>query len=190
MSKSKIFSKPDQVFLKTWLRANKEKWKEKDKEQKEDALDPIMMDDDQINRIMVTTGRTHSGVSYQYKVNTKKRLEAMREGLESDEEEVEDLWVVEKIEEILCMTYERKMRGPRLEVKCNTPIHIIVSVEPINPCATNTPRKTPSFRQPNFGRRKIVGSTSTQQTTIGGAVQEAVVRYLHHPEVLVQHLRW
>jgi hypothetical protein len=37
----------------------------------------------------------------------------MREVLESDEEEVEDLWAVDKIEEILHATYERKMRGPR-----------------------------------------------------------------------------
>jgi hypothetical protein len=44
----------------------------------------------------------HSGVPYQYKMNTKKRVVAAREGLESDEEEVEDLWDVEKIEEILC----------------------------------------------------------------------------------------
>jgi hypothetical protein len=40
---------------------------------------------------MVTAGNTRSGVPYQYKVNTKKRVVVMREGLESDEEEVEDL---------------------------------------------------------------------------------------------------
>jgi hypothetical protein len=142
---------------------------EGDKGKKEEALDPIMMDDDQIKWIMVTVGRTRSGVPYQYKVNTKKRVIATREGLESDEEEVEDLRAVEKIEEILCMTYERKTRGPREEVEGNTPIHISVSVEPINPCATNTPRRTPPFRQPNFGRRKTEGSTSTQGTTTGGA---------------------
>jgi hypothetical protein len=42
-------------------------------------------------------------------------------------------------------------------------------VEPINPCATNTPRRTPPFRQQNFGRRKTTGSTYTQGKTIGGA---------------------
>jgi hypothetical protein len=47
---------------------------------------------------MVTTGKTCSGVPYQYKVNTKKRVVATREILESDEEEVEDLWAMEKIE--------------------------------------------------------------------------------------------
>ena len=48
-------------------------------------------------------------------------------------------------------------------------IHINVSVEPINPCATNTPRRTPPFRQLNFRRRKTTGSTSTQGTTTRGS---------------------
>jgi hypothetical protein len=85
----------------------------KDKGKKEEPLDPIMMDDDQIKWIMVTAGNTCSGVPYQYMVNTKKRIVATREGLASDEEEVEDLWAVEQIEEILHATYERKTRGPR-----------------------------------------------------------------------------
>jgi hypothetical protein len=46
-------------------------------------------------------------------VNTKKRVIAVREGLASDEEEVEDLKSMEHIEEILHATYERKTRGPR-----------------------------------------------------------------------------
>jgi hypothetical protein len=118
---------------------------------------------------MVTTRKTCSGVPYQYKVNTKKRVVATREGLASDEEEVEDLRAVDQIEEILRATYERKMRGPRTGREDNNPIHINVSVEPINPCATNIPKRTPPFRQPDFGRRKIAGSTSTQETTTGGA---------------------
>ena len=73
-----------------------------DNGKKEEPLDPIMMDDDQIKQIMATTGNMSSGVPYQYKVNTKKRVVAARESLESDEEEVEDLRAVEKIEEILC----------------------------------------------------------------------------------------
>jgi hypothetical protein len=109
-------------------------------------LDPIMMDDDQIKWIMATTRKTRSGVPYQYKVNTKKRVVAAREGLESDEEEVEDLRAMEKIEEILRATYERKTRGPREGIEGNNPIHINVSVELINPCATNTPRRTQPFR--------------------------------------------
>jgi hypothetical protein len=75
-----------------------------DKGKKEEPLDPIMMDEDQIKQIMETTGRTRSGVPYQYKMNTKKRAVAAREGLASDEEEVEDLRAVEQIEEILRAT--------------------------------------------------------------------------------------
>jgi hypothetical protein len=123
---------------------------EVDKRKKEEALDPIMMDDDQIKWIMATTRRTHNGVPYQYKVNTKKRVIVVREGLAIDEEEVEDLWDLEKIEEILCTTYERKTRVPREGIEGINTIHINVSVEPINPCETNTPRRTPPFTQLNF----------------------------------------
>jgi hypothetical protein len=62
---------------------------------KEDTLDPIMMEEDQIKHILATTRRTCGGVPYQYKMNSKKRAITTREGLESDKEEVEDLWVVE-----------------------------------------------------------------------------------------------
>jgi hypothetical protein len=61
---------------------------------------------------------------------------------------------MEHIEEILSTRYERKIRVPRVEVEGNTPIHISVNVEPVNPCETKTPRRTPQFRQPNFKRRK------------------------------------
>jgi hypothetical protein len=118
---------------------------EMDKGKKEEALDPIMMEEDQIKKIMETTGKMRSGVPYQYKMNNKKRAIAEREGLESDEEEVEDLWDVEQIEEILCATYERKMRGPREGTEGRTPIHVNVSVEPITPCATSTPERTPVY---------------------------------------------
>jgi hypothetical protein len=141
----------------------------KDKGKKEETLDPIMMDDDQIKQIMATTGKMRSRVPCQYKVNTKKRVVVVREGLESDEEEVEDLRVMEQIEEILCTTYERNTRGPRTGREGNNPIHINVNVEPINPCATNTTKRTPSFRQPDFGRRMTIGRTSTQGTTTRGA---------------------
>jgi hypothetical protein len=135
----------------------------------EESLDLIMIDDDQIKWILVSSGMTRSGIPYQYKVNTNKRAVAAREGLSSDEEEVEDLWVVEKIEEILHATYEIKMRGPRTGGEGNHPIHINVSVEPINPCETNTPKRTPLFRQPNFGGSPTEGSTSTQGETTGGS---------------------
>jgi hypothetical protein len=42
-------------------------------------------------------------------------------------------------------------------------------VEPINPCATNTPKRTPPFRQPKFRGSPTTGSTYTQGTTTGGA---------------------
>jgi hypothetical protein len=51
----------------------------------------------------------------------------------------------------------------------NDLIHINVSVEPINPCETNTPKRTPPFSQLNFERRKTEGSTSTQGTKTRGA---------------------
>jgi hypothetical protein len=136
---------------------------------KEEPLDPIMMDDDQIKRIMVSVGNTRSGVPYQYKVNTKKRVIVAREGLASDEEEIEDLRAMEHIEEIMRATYEREMRGSGARREGINPIHINFSVEPINPCVTNTPKRTPPFRQPNFERRKKTGSTSTQGPTTEGA---------------------
>ena len=83
-----------------------------DKGNKEEALDPIMMEEDQIKQIMETTGRMCSGVPYQYKIKNKKRSIATREGLESYEEEVEDIRAVEQIKEILRATYERNTRGP------------------------------------------------------------------------------
>jgi hypothetical protein len=109
-------------------------------------LDPILMDHDQLKWILASLGTTRSRVPYQYKVNTKKRAIAMREGFANDEEEVEDIRDVEQIEEILRATYERKTRGPRTGGEDSHPFHINVSVEPINPCVTNTTNITPPFR--------------------------------------------
>jgi hypothetical protein len=81
---------------------------------------------------------------------------------------------VEKTDEIIRTTYERKTRGPRVGIEGNTPIHISVSVETINPCATNTPRRTPPFRQLNSRIRKTIGSTSTQGTITGGASSRSI----------------
>jgi hypothetical protein len=54
----------------------------KDKgKQEEEPLEPIMMDDDQIMWILASIGKTCSGVPYQYKMNTKKRVVALREVL-------------------------------------------------------------------------------------------------------------
>jgi hypothetical protein len=58
---------------------------------------------------MEKDGKTCIIIPYQYKMNNKKRAISDREGLASDEEEVEDLQVVDKFEEILCKTYERKI---------------------------------------------------------------------------------
>ena len=132
-------------------------------------MDLIMMDDDQKGKIMAIAGKMRSRVPYQYKVNTKKRVVAVREGLARNEEEVEDLWAVEQIEEILSATYERKTRGPRIGAEDSHPFHINVGVELINPCATNTPKRTPPFRQPKFGGSPTVRSTSTLAETTGGA---------------------
>jgi bifunctional DNase/RNase len=84
---------------------------EMDREEHSKEKYPIMMDQEEIQEIMQKAGMTRSGRPYQYKLNRKKRAVAEREGLESDEEEVEDLCVVEHIEEILCATYERNTRG-------------------------------------------------------------------------------
>jgi hypothetical protein len=155
----------------------------------EEFVDPILMDDDQLKWILASSGMTSSGVPYQYKVNTKKRDVVTREGLARDEEEVEDLWVVEQIEEILCATYEQKIRGPRTGGEDSHPFHINVSVEPINPCATNTPKRTPSFRQMNFEGSLTARSTSTIGETTEGEVSGKLVKYLHHAtEVALQYL--
>jgi hypothetical protein len=57
---------------------------------------------------MEKVGKTCNGIPYQYKMNNKKRAITDREGLTSDEEEVEDIWDMENIEEIVCVTYKGK----------------------------------------------------------------------------------
>jgi hypothetical protein len=164
----------------------------KDKgKQEEEPLEPIMMDDDQIKWILASIGKTCSGVPYQYKMNTKKRVVALREGLVSDEEEVEYLWVVEKIEEILRATYERKTRGPRIGEEGSHPIHINVSVEPINPCATNTPKITPRLENQSSEEVRQQEAHLHKEKQLEELVQAALVKYLHHvEEVVVSHSEW
>ena len=55
-------------------------------------------------------GTMSSERPYQYNINRKKRAVAEREGLDSDEEEVEDICAIEKIEEIICAKYDRKKK--------------------------------------------------------------------------------
>ena len=101
-------------------------------------------------------------------MNNKKRAITDREGLASDEEEVEDLRVLNNFEEILHKTYEWKKICPR-EGTEGTPIHFSVNVEPITPCVTNTSERTPSFRQLNFSEIRTIGSASNQGEETGGA---------------------
>jgi hypothetical protein len=54
------------------------------------------------------------------------------------------------------------------------PIHINVSVEPINPCVTNTPKKTSPFRQPKFRGILTTRSTSIIGETTGGASSSSI----------------
>jgi hypothetical protein len=118
-------------------------------------------------------------------MNNKKRAIIEREGLEStNEEEVEDLRIVENIEEILHATYERKMRGPREGTEVRTLIQVSVSVEPINPCMTNTPERTPPFRQMNFSQRKTSRSAPnlgavTRGVSSGSSSQVFTMRIGH-----------
>jgi hypothetical protein len=84
-----------------------------DKGKKKEAMEPIMMEEDHIKIIMKKTRNTCSGAPYQYKINNKKRAIANREGLKSEEEDIEDICIVEKIEKIMCTKYERKTCGPR-----------------------------------------------------------------------------
>jgi PHD/YefM family antitoxin component YafN of YafNO toxin-antitoxin module len=83
---------------------------------------PIMMDQEEIQEILQKAGMTHSGRPYQYKLNRKKRVVVEREVLESDEEEVDDLHVVDNIEGILHATYERNTRGEGYNAEASTPV--------------------------------------------------------------------
>jgi hypothetical protein len=87
-------------------------------------MDPIMMDEEQTREIIRKERVACSGKPYQYKINKKNREVAEREGLDSDEEEVEDLHVTRKIEEILCATYDRKTRGQGFDITGGSPFHI------------------------------------------------------------------
>jgi hypothetical protein len=49
-------------------------------------------------------------------------------------------------------------------------------VEPINPCATNTPKITPSFRKPKSRGSPTARSTSTQGETTRGASSGSTIQ--------------
>jgi hypothetical protein len=98
--------------------------KDMDRGKKKEYMDPIMMDEEHIKEIMDKARTTRSGRPYHYKINRKKRAVAEREGLESDEDEVEDIRAMNKIEEILCSTYERKKIFQGHSTEEVTPFHI------------------------------------------------------------------
>jgi hypothetical protein len=108
---------------------------------------PIMMDQEEIQEIMEKAGTTHSGRTYQYKINMKKRVVAEREVLESDDEEVDDLHAMEHIEEIICTTYKINTRGEISNEEANTLVQIRICVEPTTPCTINTSTKKELFRE-------------------------------------------
>jgi hypothetical protein len=62
---------------------------------RKEAMDLIMMEEDQIKQIMETIGKMRNAAPCQYNMNNKKISIAERESLASDEEEVEDLHVVD-----------------------------------------------------------------------------------------------
>jgi hypothetical protein len=67
------------------LEGGRDMEEEMDKGKKKEDMYPIMMEEDQIKKIMVKFGKTHSGIPYQYKMNNKNRAITDREGLVSDE---------------------------------------------------------------------------------------------------------
>jgi hypothetical protein len=123
---------------------------------KKEEMDPIIVDEEQIKEIMERVGVTHNKIPYQYNINRKKMEVVEREGLESDEEEVEDLCTMGNIEEILRITYERKIRGQRYKTEEGSQFHIRISVEPTTPCATKTSEEDEPFRQLTISGRRIL----------------------------------
>jgi hypothetical protein len=89
--------------------------------QKKETMEPIMMDEERSREILSKAGVRRIGRPYQYNINSKKRAVAKREGLDIDEEEVEDLRAMGKIEEILRSTYERKTRGQGSDIDEGSP---------------------------------------------------------------------
>jgi hypothetical protein len=120
-------------------------------------MDPIMMDEQQTKEIMDRVGVMCIGRTYKYRINSKKREVSKQEGLDSDEEEVEDLCAMGKIEEIMHATYERKNRGQGCDIKEGSPFQIRISVEPTTPCATKTSEEEPVSQQVISSRRILIG---------------------------------
>jgi hypothetical protein len=88
-------------------------------------------------------------------MNNKKRTVVEQEGLDNDEEEVEDLHDTWQIEDILCATYERKNRGHKFNTEEGPPFQIQINVEPTTPCATNTTKEEKIINQQVISGRRI-----------------------------------
>jgi hypothetical protein len=67
--------------------------------------------------------------------------------LYNDEEEIEDLHSMWKIEDILCATYERKTIGYGSSEEEGSPFQIQISVEPTTPYATKTSEEEKEIKQ-------------------------------------------
>jgi hypothetical protein len=100
-------------------------------------MDPITMDDEQASEIIRNEGVTHIGHPYQYRMNNKKKIVMEWEGLDNDEEEVDDICATRIIEDILHTKNERKTKGHGYNVEEGSPFYIRISVETTTPCATN-----------------------------------------------------
>ena len=74
----------------------------------------------------------------------------------SDQEEVEDICVTKKIEEIMHNTYERKPIGQASVSEERFPFQIRISVEPTTPCATKKSKDKEPFRQPQISSKRIL----------------------------------
>jgi hypothetical protein len=122
---------------------------------KKEAMDPIMIDDEKSREIIRKAGVTPNKQPYQYKMNRNKRKVAKQEGLENDEEEVEDLCATRQIEDILCATYDRKTRGHGSSVEEGSPFHIQISVEPRTPCVTKKSEEEKIVNQQEISGRRI-----------------------------------
>jgi hypothetical protein len=95
-------------------------------------------------------------------MNSKKREVVVREGLDNDEKEVEDLHVMWNIEEFMCATYERKTRGQGSGAKEGSPFQIRISVESTTPYETKTSEEEILVNQQVIsGRRIFTGQGSS-----------------------------
>jgi len=87
-----------------------------------------MMNDEQTREIIRKVGVMCSKIPYQYNVHSRKREVVKREGLDIDEEEVEDLCTMVYIEDIFPTTYERKNKGLGSDEEEGSSFQIQISV--------------------------------------------------------------